>query len=85
MSVLYQAAIRRSLQAHHDTTNNLLVVCLLGIDMIGPLPTTLGGFNRVLVAIEKFTKWIDFKSVTCYHILDFIVVLRKGGVKLGLE
>jgi ribonuclease HI len=24
-----------------------------GLDMIGPLPTTLGGFNRVLVAIDK--------------------------------
>jgi hypothetical protein len=33
--------------------------------MIGPLPTTLGGFNRVLVAIEKFTKWIEVKPVTC--------------------
>jgi ribonuclease HI len=28
-----------------------------GLDMIGPLPTTPGGFNRVLVAIDKFTKW----------------------------
>jgi hypothetical protein len=27
--------------------------------MIGPLPTAPGGFNRVLVAIDKFTKWID--------------------------
>src|SRR5688572_21182909 len=36
-----------------------------GLDMIGPLPTTLGGFNRVLVAIDKFTKWIEVKLVTC--------------------
>jgi ribonuclease HI len=27
-----------------------------GLDMIGPLPTAPGGFNRVLVAIDKFTK-----------------------------
>jgi hypothetical protein len=33
--------------------------------MIGPLPTALGGFNRVLVAIDKFTKWIKVKPVTC--------------------
>jgi hypothetical protein len=33
--------------------------------MIGPLPTALGGFNRVLVAIDKFTKWIEVKLVTC--------------------
>jgi hypothetical protein len=29
--------------------------------MIGPLPTAPGGFNRVLVAIDKFTKWIEVK------------------------
>jgi hypothetical protein len=33
--------------------------------MIGPLPTAPGGFNRVLVAIDKFTKWIEVKPVTC--------------------
>jgi hypothetical protein len=32
--------------------------------MIGPLPTVPGGFNRVLVAIDKFTKLIEVKSVT---------------------
>jgi hypothetical protein len=26
------------------------------LDMIGPLPKTPGGFNRVLVSIDKFTK-----------------------------
>jgi hypothetical protein len=33
--------------------------------MIGPLPTAPGGFNRVLVAIDKLTKWIEVKPVTC--------------------
>jgi hypothetical protein len=33
--------------------------------MIGPLPTAARGFNRVLVAIDKFTKWIEVKTVTC--------------------
>jgi hypothetical protein len=36
-----------------------------GVDMIGPLPNAPGGFNRVLVAIDKFTKWIEVKPVTC--------------------
>jgi hypothetical protein len=37
--------------------------------MIGPLPTAPGGFNRVLVAIDKF------KPVTCpkaNRVLDFL-------------
>jgi hypothetical protein len=36
-----------------------------GLDMIGPLPTAPEEFNRVLVAIDKFTKWIEVKPVTC--------------------
>jgi IS30 family transposase len=43
--------------------------------MIGPLQTASGGFNRVLVAIDKFTKWIKVKPVTCPkadRVLDFL-------------
>jgi hypothetical protein len=46
-----------------------------GLDMIGPLPIAPGGFNRVLVAIDKFTKWIEVKPVTCPkadRLLDFL-------------
>jgi hypothetical protein len=46
-----------------------------GIDMIGPLSTAPGEFNRVLVAIDKFTKWIEVKPVTCPkadRVLDFL-------------
>jgi hypothetical protein len=46
-----------------------------GLDMIGPLPTVPGGFNIVLVAINKFTKWIEVKPVTCPkadRVLDFL-------------
>jgi hypothetical protein len=46
-----------------------------GLDMIGPLPTAPVGFNRVLVVIDKFTKWIEVKTVTCPkvdRVLDFL-------------
>jgi hypothetical protein len=32
--------------------------------MIGPLTTAPGGFTHVLVAIDKFTKWIKYKPIT---------------------
>jgi ribonuclease HI len=50
-----------------------------GLDMIGPRPTALGGFNRVLVAIDKFTKWIEVKPITCPkadRVLDFLDELK---------
>ena len=43
--------------------------------MIGPLPTAPEGFNRVLMAIDKFTKWIEVKPLTCLkvdRVLDFL-------------
>jgi hypothetical protein len=39
------------------------------------MPTAPGGFNRVLVDIDKFTKWIEVKPVTCPkadRVLDFL-------------
>jgi hypothetical protein len=32
--------------------------------MIGPLTTVLGCFTHVLVDINKFTKWIEYKPIT---------------------
>ena len=31
---------------------------------MGPLKTAVGGYNHIFVAIDKFTKWIEVKSVT---------------------
>ena len=30
-----------------------------GLDMVGPLRIGRGGFTHVLVAVDKFTKWIE--------------------------
>jgi len=30
---------------------------------VGPLKTTVGGYNHIFVAIDKFTKWIEVKPV----------------------
>jgi IS30 family transposase len=51
--------------------------------MIGPVLTAPGGFNRVLVAIDKFTKLIEVKLATCAkadRVLDFLdeLVQRYG-------
>ena len=32
--------------------------------MIGPLPAAPGGFTHILVAVDKFTKWIEVKPIT---------------------
>jgi hypothetical protein len=30
-----------------------------GLDLVGPVPKALGGFSHLLVAIDKFSKWIE--------------------------
>jgi hypothetical protein len=34
-----------------------------GLDMIGPFKKAQGGYTHVLVPIDKFTKWIEFKLI----------------------
>jgi hypothetical protein len=43
-----------------------------GLDMIGSLTTAPGGFTHVLVAIDKFTKWIKYKPIAMLS-LDRVV------------
>ena len=43
--------------------------------MIGPLTVAPGGFNHVLVAVNKFTKWIEYKpivKISSDRAVDFI-------------
>ena len=54
-----------------------------GLDMVGPLRTGRSGFTNVLVAVDKFTKWIEAKPVKMAEagpVIDFIsgVVHRYG-------
>jgi hypothetical protein len=45
------------------------------LDMIGAFTTAPGGFTHVLVTIDKFTKWIEYKPIaklTPDRVIDFI-------------
>ena len=35
-----------------------------GLDIVEPLKKGLGGFTHLLVAVDKFTKWIEAKPIT---------------------
>lgn len=36
---------------------------VLGLDMVGPFRTGQSGFTHLLVAVDKFTKWIEAKPI----------------------
>ena len=56
---------------------------MLGLDMIGPFKKAQGGYTHILVAIDKFTKWIEYKpiaSLTLAKAVEFIqeIMFRFG-------
>jgi hypothetical protein len=51
--------------------------------MIGPFKKSQGGYTHILVAIDKFTKWIEYKliaSLTSTTAVEFIqeIMFRFG-------
>jgi transposase InsO family protein len=34
-----------------------------GLDLVGPLPKAPGGYRHLLVAIDKFSKWIEVRPL----------------------
>jgi hypothetical protein len=34
-----------------------------GLDLVGPLQKAPGGYTHLLVAIDKFSKWIEFRPL----------------------
>jgi hypothetical protein len=34
-----------------------------GLDQVGPLKKAKGGFEYIFIAIDKFTKWIEYKPL----------------------
>jgi hypothetical protein len=54
-----------------------------GLDIVGPLKTAPGGFMHLLVAVDKFTKWIEdkpIKKLDCSSTINFFndIIVRYG-------
>ena len=55
---------------NHLPAHNLITIppswqfACWSLDMIGPLPIAPGEFTHILVAVDKFTKWIEVKPIT---------------------
>ncbi|CAN6234409.1 unnamed protein product [Urochloa humidicola] len=55
-----------------------------GLDMVGPLQTAPGGFTHLLVAVDKFSKWIEARPITTIRseeaIKFFTDIIHRFGV-----
>jgi IS30 family transposase len=50
-----------------------------GLDALGPFRTAPGGYKHILVAVDKFTKWIEVRPVAT--VTSEEVVKFSGGIK----
>ena len=54
-----------------------------GLDLVGPLKRALGGYMQLLVAVDKFTKWIEAQPISAIKseqavlfFLDIVIALE---------
>ena len=55
-----------------------------GLNMVGTLKKDPGGFTHLLIAVNKFTKWIEAKPITNIHseeaVKFFLSIIYRFGV-----
>ena len=55
-----------------------------GLDLVGPFKKAPGGFTHLLVTIDKFTKWIEARSISTIKseqaVLFFLNIIHHFGV-----
>jgi hypothetical protein len=56
-----------------------------GLDLVGPLQKAPGGFTHLLVAIDKFSKWIEIQPLTSIGSEQAVVFFTKSSIALGSQ
>ena len=55
-----------------------------GLDKVGPLKRAPGGYTHLLVAVDKFTKWIEARPIFMIKfeqaVLFFLDIVHRFGV-----
>jgi hypothetical protein len=47
-----------------------------GLDQVGPFKKAKGRFEYIFVAIDKFTKWIKYKSLVKYNVAKVVEFIQ---------
>jgi len=52
--------------------------------MVGPLKWALGGFKYIYVAIDKFTKWIEYKPLVKFNATKAVEFMQDIMYRFGM-
>jgi hypothetical protein len=61
-----------------------LAFLVLGADQVGPLKRAKGGFKYIFVAIDKFTKWIEYKPLVKYSAAKAVEFIQDIMYRFGM-
>ena len=82
MSILRQADASSRPRSPDDP--HYVAVRGVGLDLVGPLQKAAGGYIHLLVAIDKFSKWIEARPITNIRseqaVLFFTDIIHRFGI-----
>jgi transposase InsO family protein len=55
-----------------------------GLDLVGPFKKAKGGFTHIFVVVEKFTKWIEVKSMASIIAAKAVEFIREIMHRFGV-
>ena len=61
-----------------------MVIAVWGLDLVGPLKRAPGGYTHLHVTIDKFTKWVEARSISAIKsvqaVMFFLDIIHHFGV-----
>ena len=60
-----------------------LTVCSLGLDMVGPFSKSPCHKTHLLVAVDKFTKWVEVEPVSRVDVASAVRFFKKTATRFG--
>jgi transposase InsO family protein len=55
-----------------------------GLDIVGPLRKALGGYTHLLVAIDKFSKWVEVRLIMNHRAEQAVTFFTDIGYRFGV-
>jgi hypothetical protein len=55
-----------------------------GLDQVGALKKAKGGFEYIFIAIDKFTKWIEYKPLVKYNVAKAVEFIQDIMHRFGI-
>jgi len=74
----------------HVPTHNLICIhpswpfSCWGLDMVRPLERAPGGFEYIYVAVDKFTKWIEYKPLVKFNATKAVEFMQDIIYRFGM-